>query len=92
MLLYPSVECDVLGSLPCPRNHVLFRELTLVQLPLAFCGQNAVNEREGVTVAVVMVFFIPYKRRMVRREGLGLKAAQGAPVWLSQLSIYLRLK
>lgn len=61
-LFYRPVECDVLRSLPGPWDHEFLRELILVQLLLAFCHQNAVNECEGVTVAVVVVFFIPYKQ------------------------------
>lgn len=79
MLFYCPVERDVLGSLPGPRNHEFLCELILVQLLFAFCGQNAVNECEGVTVAVVAVFFIPYKTRKWRREAFALKAAQNRP-------------
>lgn len=61
-LFYRPVERDVLGSLPGPGDHKLLRELVLVQLLLAFCGQNAVNECEGVTVAVVVFFFVPSKQ------------------------------
>lgn len=80
--LYRPVERDVLGGLPRPWNHVLLCELTFAQLLLAFCGQNAVNECEGVAVAVVMVFFIPYKTRTLRGEGWALKAAQAQAVQL----------
>lgn len=62
MLLYRPVQRDVLGSLPGPGDHKFLRELILVQLLLAFCGQNAVNECEGVTVAVVVFFFVPSKQ------------------------------
>ena len=61
-LFYRPVECDILGSLPGPGDHEFLCELILVQLLLAFCGQNAVNECEGVTVAVVVVFLIPSKQ------------------------------
>lgn len=81
-LLYRPVERDVLGGLPRPWNHILLRELPFAQLLLAFCGQNAVNECEGVAVAVVMVFFVPYKTRTLRGEGWGLKAAQAQAVQL----------
>lgn len=74
MLLYRPVQRDVLGSLPGPGDHKFLRELILVQLLLAFCGQNAVNEGEGVTVAVVVFFFVPSKQG--HGEGLALKAAQ----------------
>lgn len=61
MLFYHPVQRDVLGSLPGPGDHKFLRELVLVQLLLAFCGQNAVNECEGVTVAVVVFFLVPSK-------------------------------
>lgn len=59
MLFYRPVECDVLGSLPGSGDHKFLCELIFVQLLLAFRGQNAVNESEGITVAVVAVFLIP---------------------------------
>lgn len=61
-LFYCPVECYVLRSLPSPWDHKFLREFILVQLLLSFCGQNAVNECEGVTVAVVAVFLIPSKQ------------------------------
>lgn len=79
MLLYRPVEHDILGSLSGPRDHEFLCKLILVQLLFAFCGQNAVNECEGVTVAVVAVFFIPYKTRKWRREALTLKVAHKRP-------------
>ena len=63
VLFYHAVERDVLGSLPRPRDHKLLRELVPVQPLLALCGQDAVNELEGVAVAVVVVFFVPYGAR-----------------------------
>lgn len=85
MLFCCPVECDVLGRRPCPRDHVFLRELILIQLLPAFRGQNAVNECEGVTVAVVVVFLVPYKTRVfVEKEGLALKAAQEQAVKLPE--------
>ena len=71
-LFYRTVECDVLGSLPRPRDHELLRELISVQLLLALCGQDAVNEREGVAVAVVVILFIPYKGEGVEKARVTL--------------------
>ena len=71
-LFYRTVERDVLGSLPRPRDHELLRELVLVQLLLALCGQDAVNEREGVAVAVVVILFIPYKGEGVEKARVTL--------------------
>lgn len=68
MLFYCPVERDVLGGQPCPWDHIFLREFLLVQLFFAFYAQNAVNERERVAVAVVVVFIIPFGRRMQRRK------------------------
>ena len=61
-LFYCLVEHDVPGSLPDPWDHTFLSESIPVQLLLAFCGQNAANEWEGVTVVAVAVFFTPVRQ------------------------------
>lgn len=58
-LLDGPVERDVLGGQARPRDHVLLRELPLVQLLFAFHGKDTVNEGEGKAGAVVVVLVIP---------------------------------
>lgn len=58
-LLDGPVERDVLGGQARPWDHVLLRELALLQLLLALHGQDAVNEGQGKARAVVVILFIP---------------------------------
>lgn len=59
--LHRTVQGNVLGRQPGPREHELLCELTLVQWPQALDPQDPVDEGQREGGAVVQVFFIPSK-------------------------------